>query len=76
MEVFLTIVILLVLYLQGVNMATVADMNASLDGLAAEVNRVAQEVADLKASQGGVPEADLDPVKARIDAAKDALAGL
>ncbi len=57
-------------------MATLSDVNLSLDALSAEVARVGQEVADLKAAQGAATEADLDAVKARVDAAKDVLAAL
>lgn len=64
-------------HLLGEIMATLVDVNASLDVLNVEVARVAQEVADLKAQ--GTPaatEADLDAVKSRVDSAKDALAAL
>lgn len=57
-------------------MATLAEVNASLSALSTSVDAVAAEVATLKAGQGAATAADLDVVKAAVDAAQAKLAGL
>ena len=55
------------------SMATVAELNASVDTLSQEVVRVKAVVDDLKAHQGGIKPEELDPAVASISAAVEVL---
>ena len=57
-------------------MAQVADLTTAVNDLSLEVVRVQAEVADLKAHQGGIQPAELDPVLVGIQGATAALKAL
>jgi len=57
-------------------MAQVSELQTAVNDLSLEVVRVQAEVADLKAHQGGIQPADLDPIKAGIEGATAALKAL
>lgn len=57
-------------------MATLVEVNSSLDALDAQVVRLTAEVAALKAGTGAATSADLDALKGRVDGAVSALTGL
>ena len=54
-------------------MAQVSDLQTAVNDLSLEVVRVSAEVADLKAHQGGIAPADLDPILVGIKGATDQL---